>query len=93
MGRKIVSISIDEYLLLEVDRVAGKYGLHRSEFISEVLRDYLSDRERWEAIAENKLLKKENQRLKEQISRLEKIISMNKYKLEPEPVIVNELEL
>lgn len=91
MAKKVISLSIDEALLLEVDMKAKEKGLNRSEFIQETLEDYLRNRERWELIAENKLLKKEVQRLKELNAKLERIIAMNGYK-EPEPIIINELE-
>jgi regulator of replication initiation timing len=92
MTRKIVSISMDELLLLEVDELARKYGLNRSELISETLREASQDREKWELIAENKFLRNEIQRLRDRVKMLERVIRANRYRVDVEPVLVNELE-
>ena len=92
MTRRIVSISMDELLLLEVDELAGKYGLNRSELISETLREASQDREKWELIAENKFLRKEIERLRKRVKMLERVIKANRYRVDVEPILVNELE-
>ena len=88
MGKKIISISVDEYLLVELDELAHRYSLSRSELVNELLRE---KRPYMEVIAENRFLRKENGRLKKWVRSLEEIISRNKYRLNPQPVLVDEL--
>jgi len=90
MGKKIISISIDDFTVVELDEIAHREGLSRSELVNAILSE---KRGKWEIIAENRFLRHENARLKKWTKALEEVIARNRYQLNPEPLLVNELEV
>ncbi|HLD25522.1 MAG TPA: ribbon-helix-helix domain-containing protein [Candidatus Andersenbacteria bacterium] len=53
MKSKVITLSIPEKLLKEIDRAAKRENRTRSEFMREGCRKYVEDRVRWQEIKQN----------------------------------------